>query len=130
MSPRKPDRTKPYKLEIVDGAVTISLDYDPAKLALLLARLSVFDELRGQLRRRKPRQSLELRETAPDIYFDGLHDCIYMEYELLWRDGKDDSANVPLRHWGKLANKLGLRLTGKRASRMRLAWNAEEFVRY
>jgi hypothetical protein len=130
MSPRKHDRTKPYKLEIVDGAITISLSYDPTKLALLLARLSIFDELRGQLRRRKPRQSLELWETAPDVNFDGLHDRIYMEYELVWRDEEDHSESFPLRHWGKLAKKLGLRPTVERASRMRLAWNAEEFLRY
>ena len=76
MNPRK---HKPYKIEIVNDAITLSLGYDPARLALLLARLSVFDEMRARLSRRRSGQSIELRETAPDVNFDGLHDRIHME---------------------------------------------------
>lgn len=126
----KHDRTKPYKMDIVSDAIAISLSYHPAKLALLLARISVCDEMREQLNRRKPRQRLELREAGPDIDLNGLRDRINIEYEIDWYDEKGVRESVPIRHWARLAKKLNLRPSGTQADRMRKAWVAEEFLWY
>jgi hypothetical protein len=117
-------------MEIVSDAIAISLSYHPEKLALLLARIAVCDEMLKQLDRRNPGQRLELREVGPDINLNGLHDRINMEYELVWYDEKGNSESVPIRYWARLAKKLGLSPSGTRADRMRKAWAAEEFLWY
>jgi hypothetical protein len=123
------DINKPFKVDIIHDAITLSLSCDPRKLALLLMQVSICDELRNQLTRRNPDQVINLRETAPNVDVNGVHDRYYTEYQLRFEDKGGNFEYVPIREWPTLAKKLNLRLRRSTSKHRNIAWEAEEFIR-
>jgi hypothetical protein len=129
MGPKSHDITKPFKVDIIHDAITLSLSCAPRKLALLLMQVSICDELRSQLTRRNPEQVINLRETAPNVDVNGVHDRYYMQYQLRFEDNVANFEYVPISEWPGLAKKLKLRLRRSTSEHRNMAWEAEEFIR-
>jgi hypothetical protein len=129
MGTKSHDITKPFKVDIIHDAITLSLSCDPRKLALLLMQVSICDELRSQLTRKNPDQVINLRETASNVDVNGVHDRYYTEYQLRFENKGANFEYVLISQWPKLAKKLNLRLRRSTSEHRNMAWEAEEFIR-
>lgn len=119
---------KLIKVEIVNEAISISLSYDPVKLLPILVGVSVCDEMRRQLIRRKSGEIVRLFESVVDFDTEGESMRKYIEFDIRL-EGTIPSEYIPLREWPELIKRLGVYVQKDEARLAREAKRAERFIR-
>lgn len=99
---------QPYKVEIINDVLSVSLSYDPVKLTTLLMRVARYDEIRKHLMRKRPDKMVYLLGSVIGAKIEETHDRFHTEYQIRLQKGDDALEYVPIREWSYLIPRLGL----------------------